>query len=602
MKQSYRTELHRILMESFDLEELRTLTFDLGVDYDSLVGEGKAGKVREMILYLSRQDQLGHLLAEMQRLRTDRLLGERYVSEATLWNQISNFTAADFSDITSVILDTIRYAIGTEPTGLHDEYGRLVLYGLDVSPAVKNLRLPALLPVVFLRGAQLTVSDIQDVVHLLTIRRGINTRVFLLVVTFDNEVLRNAKDLVYEQLRPYGYDAIVVTREQLSRIVFGDDPKASLRKLILSGVSLQTIAPFVITGPTPDHMFFGRELELRYIAERIRESSYAVVGGRRIGKSSLLIRLHRVRLPMYGLCTLYYDCSFTTTYESFLEADISNEWSRPFPDGPTTLGDLLYSSFNDKTLVLLLDEADKLVSVDSAQNWQIFNALRALVNSGRAQVVLSGERALRNALRDPKSPLFNFANEMFLGPLSFRAVKELVTRPMKQLEIELMDEKAILDRIWAFTSGHPNVVQRFCHRLIERLNELGTRHITLYDVDAIIEDPSFQRDDFLRTYWEGATPLEKIISLLMTDNDDIRTLQSTRQALAERCNLHPKAREMDEALQRLVDLRSILKRTPAGYEFAIEAFPLVVAGTMTLTDMLEILTEEYQEQHLKGEM
>jgi hypothetical protein len=88
----------------------------------------------------------------------------------------------------------------------------------------------------------------------------------------------------------------------------------------------------------------------------------------------------------------------------------------------------------------------------------------------------------------------------------------------------------------------------------------------------------------------------------MTDNDDIRTLQSTRQALTERCNLHPKAREVDDALQRLVDLRSILKRTPAGYEFATEAFPLVVAGTMTLIDMLEILTEEYQEQHLKGEM
>jgi len=167
---------------------------------------------------------------------------------------------------------------------------------------------------------------------------------------------------------------------------------------------------------------------------------------------------------------------------------------------------------------------------------------------------------------------------------------------MKQLEIELVNEEAIVDRIWAFTSGHPNIVQRLCRRLIERLNEQGTRRITLNDVNAVGEDPGFQRDDFLSTYWEAATSLEKIISLLMAGEKNVHTLHTVRQALAERCNLRPKAREVDDALQRLVDLRSILKRTPTGYEFAVKAFPRVVSGTMTLDDMLEILTEEYQEQ------
>jgi hypothetical protein len=167
---------------------------------------------------------------------------------------------------------------------------------------------------------------------------------------------------------------------------------------------------------------------------------------------------------------------------------------------------------------------------------------------------------------------------------------------MKQLEIELVDEKTIVNRVWAFTSGHPNVVQRLCRRLIERLNEQNTRRITLDDVSAIIEDPGFQRDDFLSTYWEAATPLERIISLLMADDREVRTLQGLRQVLEDRCSLHPSAREIDDALQRLVDLRSILKRTPSGYEFAVKAFPRVVAGTMTLNDMLMILTEEYEER------
>jgi len=315
-----------------------------------------------------------------------------------------------------------------------------------------------------------------------------------------------------------------------------------------------------------------------------------------------LHRLHRVRLPAAGFRTLYHDCSTTPTYDSFLAAAI-RDWrpqsSVPLP--PATFGDLLQSPLDDKPLVLLLDEADKLVPADRASGWPLFNALRALANSGRAQVVLSGERTLRDALRDPKSPLFNFANEMLLGPLDYRAVEELITRPMKQLEIELVDEKAIVDRIWAFTSGHPNVVQRLCRRLIERINEQGTRRITLNDVSAVIEDPGFQRDDFLSTYWETATSLEKIISLLMADDESVRTLRTVRQALAERCHLRPKAREVDDALQRLVDLRSILKRTPTGYEFAVEAFPRVVAGTVTLQDMLEVLIEDYAEEQAEGE-
>lgn len=225
----------------------------------------------------------------------------------------------------------------------------------------------------------------------------------------------------------------------------------------------------------------------------------------------------------------------------------------------------------------------------------MFNALRAPANAGRAQVVLTGERTLRDALRDPTSPLFNFANEILLGPLDFRAVEELVTRPMKQLEIELIDEAAMVRGIYDFTSGHPNVVQRLCRRLIERLNEQRTRRLTSDDVNAVIEDPGFQRDDFLSTYWEAATALEKIVSLLMADDEELRTLRGLRGALAERCGLHPRAREVDEALQRLVDLRSILQRTPTGYEFAVQALPHVVAGTMTLDDMLEILTEEHQE-------
>jgi hypothetical protein len=62
-------DIHRLVVERFDEEELRMLCFDLGVDYDSLRGEGKEGKARELLLYLSRR---ARVLELVDRVRTQR--------------------------------------------------------------------------------------------------------------------------------------------------------------------------------------------------------------------------------------------------------------------------------------------------------------------------------------------------------------------------------------------------------------------------------------------------------------------------------------------------------------------------------------------------
>lgn len=55
--------LRQLLTEHFDLEELRTLCFDLkDVDYDDLGGEGKANKARELVAYLERRDRIPELV------------------------------------------------------------------------------------------------------------------------------------------------------------------------------------------------------------------------------------------------------------------------------------------------------------------------------------------------------------------------------------------------------------------------------------------------------------------------------------------------------------------------------------------------------------
>ena len=61
--------LRTALAQAFDEEELRTLCFALGVDYDGLRGEGKDARARELIAYYMRRNRLPELTQAIYRQR-----------------------------------------------------------------------------------------------------------------------------------------------------------------------------------------------------------------------------------------------------------------------------------------------------------------------------------------------------------------------------------------------------------------------------------------------------------------------------------------------------------------------------------------------------
>ncbi|MGD9100271.1 MAG: hypothetical protein PVF45_07300 [Anaerolineae bacterium] len=62
--------LRDVLYEYFSDSELRDLClFELDIDYDGLAGEGKWGKVRELIAYCKRHGRVLELTQACQRLR-----------------------------------------------------------------------------------------------------------------------------------------------------------------------------------------------------------------------------------------------------------------------------------------------------------------------------------------------------------------------------------------------------------------------------------------------------------------------------------------------------------------------------------------------------
>jgi hypothetical protein len=315
-----------------------------------------------------------------------------------------------FSLLTRGIAQYIGNSIDLKLTSWQEKSDRMEAFGFDTSVAFRDTKLPRTLPVLFLFDTKLRRADLPEIHRLLLSPSGSGYHVGLLLFFGDHLSLQSAVGLLEASMRvAYACDVVVLGLEELQSLLLQRDPHSKLRQLTLSNVDLLSVSPFIVTGPASDTMFFGREQELREITEHATAASYAIIGGRRIGKSSLLTRLHRDRLPNTGLRTLYFACSTTSTYDEVICSPVRDRDWQPGPpsNAPVVFGELIHSNYEDKPSVLLLDEADKLVPAERANDWPLFSTLRSIASAGYVQIVLSGERTLRDALRDPKSPLFN---------------------------------------------------------------------------------------------------------------------------------------------------------------------------------------------------
>ncbi len=62
-------KLRQILVKHFNVSEMRTLCFDLGIDYDELYGEGIGDKARELVAYFERRGDIARLEQKCRELR-----------------------------------------------------------------------------------------------------------------------------------------------------------------------------------------------------------------------------------------------------------------------------------------------------------------------------------------------------------------------------------------------------------------------------------------------------------------------------------------------------------------------------------------------------
>jgi serine/threonine protein kinase len=473
-------------------------------------------------------------------------------------------------------------------------------FSLDVEKIFGNTYISSRLSLVFVQREDVSLDQITEIYTALEKESNTEDVVFLLVLPYQ----RSSETKSIESWKVRAHIAIPMDQNRIEYLILSRSPHDALRRFVVEHMDLQLLSPYGRTSTasrTISSLFFGRDKELQNVASRCHISSFAVIGGRRIGKTSFLHRLHHQRLPGNNIASIYHDCSNTETLTKFMRSRIlASQPGSLFAElGFETFQDLLDNLPLRTPIVLLLDEADKLIPANGRGDWEILNLLRSLSATGHIQVVLCGELTLREAMRNHDSPLFNFVSEeIVIGRLEFHEVRDFIRKPLKQMGIRFASaaEYTIIQYMYDVTSGHPYVVQRLCEKIIKNVNKGGKdRVIHFQDIDTVLKSLDFVQHDVLGTYWGGALTLERIVLLIMIVNTEARTASSIRDLLKDRYELHPQIREINQALQNLVYLRSILRYSDEGYyTFDAGAVERLAAQEKLLCDLIESEVEEYK--------
>ena len=469
------------------------------------------------------------------------------------------------------------------------------LHGFVVRAPALRLKIPPRFPIVFVRRREGHPDDLTDLRSLMSILDM--TSYFALIVDLNDAVdhldpRKNLKNLVRDSI----HDFIVLSGNDLRELVIARDPGQRLVEIVLQQVDLTVVSPYMTSGPVPENMFFGREHELKTITRKIADTSFAMIGGRKIGKTSTLVRVYRLLAESFDPSrTFYLDCQSVTSLEAFFEAANTLWGIDPPIHSPEDLRRHIVQHVEEDTnqpFIVLLDEVDALVTHDLEHGLDLFRVFRALSQQRQCRFVFCGERVLHNQLHSAGSPLFNFCDVIHLGPLKEHAARRIISEPMQAMGIAIQNREEVVSEIIHLSSCHPNLVQYLCQQLILEANSRHSRLVTPADLKHVRHSSSFH-EYFLEVTWGNTTALERAITLLIADHSSV-TLGELREILARYAFSVP-LEQLDRAISGL-RLYSILVKNGQRYRFASQVFATIVRESQETDILLATLRNEMREQ------
>ncbi len=248
----------------------------------------------------------------------------------------------------------------------------------------------------------------------------------------------------------------------------------------------ELIRLFTGGGVSREAIFFGRDEILAHVLNR-EPASYLVVGGRQLGKTSLLKAIQR---------RLENDSRVDVRFLALTGGDLTAALARSLGLSRDAGLDAVLGRLTEglRRTLFLIDEADVLVSRQHRRlgegDEDVFGRLRSLSEEGRFHFILTGFWSLYEAaVLDYGSPLRNFGETLRLEALEEEACVRLATEPMASMGLGY--EAGAVTRLVERTGRRANLIAIACNEIVKDLDPTA-RTIGRVQVDAALTSKAVQ--------------------------------------------------------------------------------------------------------------
>ena len=243
----------------------------------------------------------------------------------------------------------------------------------------------------------------------------------------------------------------------------------------------------------PPEMFFGRKRECDKIVAMTGDMTHFVYGGRRLGKTALLIDIsrdyesrgsdqlvlfHNLKPSEIGKKETA-DVLWREFAEKLEQHKIVNSHTLRFQ----TIADRVKQWLNEidgRRILFLVDEADAFLAADlelqQGQRYRVLEQLKSLMEDTdrRFKVVFAGLNNVQQAARYPNTPFAHLGEPVRIGPMlpetDPNEIKHLIRDPLEALGYRFASDDSLI-HIAAGTNYYPALAQQFCKDLLKRLRD-----------------------------------------------------------------------------------------------------------------------------------
>jgi hypothetical protein len=426
---------------------------------------------------------------------------------------------------------------------------------------------------------------IKDRIH----ENGAMMKVTLLLVLGAGDTLR-------ELAKSSSIEIVVLDENDCKAIILSPDSRRAFCHRVARRISVRALQPYQTQGKVRSRMFYGRHEEIKRTKTNL-SSSFAIYGGRLIGKSSLLHQIGQQfeQDETYQICSITAQ-GFTSSVEAcraiLKQLDIPTATHRSILTFERLMRDHLAS--HSKRLLVLIDEIDELITLDEQDNYKTFEAFHNL-NSDfgeRCRFVFAGYRDLARRCMDNESRFRNFAEPIRLGNLDRLSARLLIEEPMCEELGFRFESENLVDRILKMTAGHPNYIQVFCKELSEHVEQQQRWRVREDDVERIFHNADF-RARVIETFYVNFSTLQRlIVGLVVLEAKEDFGLPEVVQLL-QGYGLDMNIADVYKELRQL-EMSFILEQQGPQYHFMHGLFPEMLRASVDLYDLVDVLLQELE--------